>query len=46
MASNRNIVFRTVNSNTWKIYDRRMSEWTLVVEMYREPLPMACPRKN
>ena len=23
-----------------------MSEWILVVEVYREPLPIACPRKN
>jgi len=23
-----------------------MSEWTILVGMYREPLPMACPREN
>jgi len=23
-----------------------MSEWTIIVGMYQEPLPMACPREN
>jgi len=46
MAPNKSAISKIVDSNTWKIHDRRMSEWTIVVEMYREPLPMACPRKN
>ena len=46
MASNRNTVPKTVNSNTWKIYNRKMSEWTLVMGMYKELLPMTCSRKN
>jgi len=46
MASNRSAILRAVNSNTWKIHNRRMSEWTTVVGMHRKPLPMACPREN
>jgi len=46
MAPNRSAVLRTVNSNTWKIYNRRMSEWITIVGMHREPLPMAYPREN
>jgi len=46
MAPNRSAVLRTVNSSTWKIYNKKMSKWTLVVGMHRELLPMACPREN
>ena len=46
MASNRSTVLRTVNSSTWKIYNRGMSEWTLMMGIYRELLPMACLREN
>jgi len=46
MASDRSAVLRTINNNTWKIHDRRMSEWTPVVGMHRKPLPMTCPREN
>jgi len=46
MAPNRSAVLRTVNSSTWKIYNRKMSEWTIIVEMHRELLPMTCPREN
>jgi len=46
MAPNRSAVPRTVNSSTWKIYNKRMSEWTTIMGMHRELLPMACPREN
>jgi len=46
MAPNRSAVLRTVNSSTWKIYDRRISKWIPVVGVYRELLPMACLREN
>jgi len=46
MAPNRSAVLRTVNSSTWKIHDRRMSEWMIIMGMHRESLPMICPREN
>jgi len=46
MAPNRSVILRTVNSNTWKIHDRKMSEWITVVGMHKELLPMACPKEN
>ena len=46
MAPNRSAVPRTVNSNTQKIHDQRMSEWTTIMGMHREPLPMAYSRQN
>jgi len=46
MALNGNAILRIINSNIWKIYNRRMSEWTPIVGMHRELLPMACPREN
>ena len=45
MASNGSAIPKTVNSNTWKILDRKMSKWTTVVGMYKELLPMACLKK-
>jgi len=46
MAPNRNVIPKTVNSNIWKIHNRKMSEWTIIVGMHRKPLPMACPKEN
>jgi len=46
MASNGSAIPKTVNSSTWKIHDRGMSEWTIVVGMHKELLPMAYPREN
>ena len=46
MAPNRSAVPGIVNSSTWKIYDRRMSEWTPMIGMHREPLPIACLKEN
>jgi len=46
MAPNRSAIPGTVNNSTWKIHDRRMSEWIIMVGMHREPLPMACPKEN
>jgi len=46
MAPNGSAVLRTVNSSTWKIYNKRMSEWIIIVGMHKEPLPMACLREN
>ena len=46
MASNGSAVLRIVNSNTWKIYNRKMSEWILIMGMHRELLPITCPREN
>ena len=46
MASNGSTIPKTVNSNTWKIHDRRMSKWMPMMEMYKELLPMACLRQN
>jgi len=46
MAPNGSAVPKTVNDSTWKIYNRKMSEWMILVGMHREPLPIACPREN
>jgi len=46
MAPNGSAVFRTVNNSIWKIHDRRMSEWMILMGMHKELLPIACPREN
>ena len=46
MAFNKSAVLKIINSSIWKIYNRKMSKWIIIVGMYRELLPMACLREN
>ena len=46
MASNHNLKFKMINSQTKKVYNRKMSKQMTVVVIYQKPLPMACPKKS
>ena len=46
MASNHRLKLWIVNSQTRKIYDRKMFKQMPVMGMHKELLPMACLRQN